>query len=126
MSAGDSGGGLFALEGGVWKLAGVNYGVDGLFDTNDTENDGSEFMASLFDRGGLYEGMDSSGWTLVSDSSKDKPSNLYFSSIAANADAIKAITALPVPEPGGAVLVAIGGLAWGLRRRRGSCQERLS
>lgn len=50
----DSGGGMFAQgAGGVWKLVGVHTGLDYLaFKLN--SSDATEFLASVFDRGGLY------------------------------------------------------------------------
>lgn len=117
LSNGDSGGGLFVYDGGVWKLAGVNYSVDGLFDTNDVPGDGSEFPASLFDMRGFYVGSDGAGWNLIPPDLPDPlPSNLYFSSISANASAILAI--VNVPEPGGWMLTGAAALLWAARRRR--------
>ncbi len=115
LSSGDSGGGLFVNDGGIWKLAGVNYSVDGHFDTNDSTGDGSEFDAGLFDRGGLYQGSDAFGWTLVPNLVLDDPSSLYASRISSNAAAIMTIVA--VPEPRSALLVMLAG-AFALRRRR--------
>lgn len=51
VSVGDSGGGVFILSGGQWKLAGVNLGVDGPFSY--TAN-GPYFNADIFDARGLY------------------------------------------------------------------------
>ena len=54
LNGGDSGGGVFIKQGTKWKLAGINYSVDGKFSTN---SDGSgAFDASIFDRGGLWTG----------------------------------------------------------------------
>jgi hypothetical protein len=117
LSSGDSGGGLFVQEGGSWKLAGVNFSVDGLFDTNDTPGDGGEFSASLFDMRGFYVGSDGAGWNLVPPDLPDAlPSNLYFSSVSANASAILAI--VNVPEPGSLVLAGLAALLWTGRRSR--------
>jgi len=52
FSSGDSGGAVFISDAGVWKLAGINYAVDGHFYT-DSSGDG-QFDAALFDAGGLY------------------------------------------------------------------------
>ncbi len=52
FSSGDSGGAVFISDGGVWKLAGINYAVDGHFYTDST-GDG-QFDAALFNAGGLY------------------------------------------------------------------------
>jgi hypothetical protein len=116
LSEGDSGGGLFVLDGGVWKLAGVNYSVDGLFDTNNATGDGSEFSASMTDMRGFYTGSDGGGWTQVPNLPEAAPSSLYFSSVSANAAAIQAIIA--VPEPGSALLVTGVLAGWVARRRR--------
>lgn len=115
LSGGDSGGGLFVNDGGIWKLAGVNYSVDGRFDFNNTQADGSDFDAALFDRGGLYQGNDSFGWTFITNDVLDNPSSLYASRISSNAATIMSIVA--VPEPQSAMLVMLAG-ALALRRRR--------
>lgn len=120
LSGGDSGGGLFVNDGGVWKLAGVNYSVDGRFDTNNTVADGSHFDAGLFDRGGLYQGNDSFGWTYIPNLVLDNPSSLYASRISSNASSIMSIVA--VPEPQSAMLVMLGAVL-GLKRRRGVTQR---
>lgn len=116
FSVGDSGGGLFVNDGGVWKLAGINSSIDGLFDTNNVVGDGSHFSASLFDRGGYYQGSDESGWTLVADLPVDQPSRMYASSVSANVGAIQGVIA--VPEPSGMGLCAIVFAGALLRRRR--------
>ncbi len=118
LSAGDSGGAVFVLDGGVWKLAGINFSVDGLFDTNAVTGDDSEFAAALFDRGGFYQGSDGGGWSLVPDMAEDAPAQMYASRIAPNVAEIQGITL--VPEPAGAFLLMLAGLAGlaGLGRRR--------
>ncbi|MBL9132543.1 MAG: PEP-CTERM sorting domain-containing protein [Verrucomicrobiaceae bacterium] len=115
LSNGDSGGGVFVNDGGVWKLAGVNYSVDGLFDTNNVTGDGSEFQAALFDRGGLYQGSDAQGWSFIPNLPPDNPASFYATRISSNLAAIQAIAV--VPEPGSMLLMAASALA-GLRRRR--------
>jgi len=116
LSVGDSGGGVFVNDGGLWKLAGINYGVDGLFDTNNTTGDGMEFSAALFDKGGFYEGSDGTGWNLVPDLAGDVPSRMYSSRISSSLTEIQGIVG--VPEPGGLLLLAVAGLAALAERRR--------
>jgi hypothetical protein len=114
LSNGDSGGGVFVNDGGVWKLAGVNYSVDGRFDY--TAGPGDGFDAALFDRGGFYQGSDAFGWSFITDDVADNPSNMFASRISTNATAIMAIAV--VPEPGSVLLLMIG-CAWaaGTRKR---------
>ncbi len=116
LSEGDSGGGMFIQDGGVWKLAGVNFSIDGLFDTNNVVGDGSEFAGSLTDFGGFWVGSDATGWNLVPDLPGNQASGLYFSSVTANAGAIQAIIAVPEPTGAGLVGLVLAGVA--LRRRR--------
>jgi hypothetical protein len=52
LSGGDSGGAVFIEDGAVWKLAGINYAVDGHF-YPDTSGTGA-FDAALFDARGYY------------------------------------------------------------------------
>ena len=121
LSVGDSGGGVFILDGGVWKLAGINYAVDGEFDTNATTGDHHEFMAALYDKGGLFEGSDGSGWNYQADMALDIPGRFYASRISASASEINnVISVVGVPEPSGAVLLlmAAGLIPAGRRSRR--------
>lgn len=123
LSAGDSGGGVFIQVAGQWYLAGVNYSVDGLFDTNNTI-DNNEFGAALFDMGGFYIGNDTEGWSLVPNFASDIPSHMYASRISSNASEILSIMT-PVPEPGSCLLVMLAGVMTLRRRRpRGRCLDR--
>lgn len=113
LSVGDSGGAVFVNDGGVWKLAGINYGVDGYFDVDDIVDD-NEFEAALFDRGGFYQGSDDGGWS-AAPLPPDSPANFYASRISASALEIQSIVS--VPEPAGVLLLLLSG--WlGIRRRR--------
>jgi hypothetical protein len=116
LSSGDSGGGVFIKVGAQWQLAGINYAVDGFFDTNNTPGDFNEFDAALFDKGGFYEGSDGTGWNFHADTGLDKPSSMYASRISTSSTEILAIVA--VPEPGSFMLLAMAGMAMLRRRRR--------
>jgi len=63
LSAGDSGGAVFIKDGKVWKLAGINYAVEGPYNTT---NSGSGFNAAIFDLRGLYVTDGGGGWQLFS------------------------------------------------------------
>ena len=104
LSSGDSGGAVFLRSGGVWKLAGINYSVDGAF--NYTATDGQGFNAAIFDARGLYVGQDGS-WQLTSGTTVVE-SSFYATSIPDNLDFLDAIIT-PVPEP--AASAALGAVA---------------
>lgn len=95
LSSGDSGGGVFAYDGGTWKLAGVNYGV---------ESDG------------IVNGQTVSGALLGQ--------SLYASSIPAHQAWIASVLGgtaptQGVPEPASTGLIVMGLTGvMGLRRRR--------
>lgn len=114
LSSGDSGGALFIQDGGVWKLAGINYSVDGLWDYN-AVTDASEFNAALFDAGGMYVGSDPGNWTLVEDEESPVPSGFYSTRISSYYDEIVDITG--VPEPGVTWLSCISALLLARRKR---------
>lgn len=114
LTGGDSGGPMFAMEDGVWKLAGIHYGVDGPYGY--TAN-GATFNAALSDRGGLYR-----NGVPFADNVADNPGPAYSTSIAPSLPWITSVAAVPVPEPGTVALMLLGGgwLGWTtLRRRRG-------
>ncbi len=93
LSTGDSGGGVFIQQGGVWKLAGINYGVESSFRT--TAN-GSTFNAAIFDAGGLY--FDSgSGYQLVPDQAGDIAASWVATRVSSNLGWIGGITGVPEP-----------------------------
>lgn len=88
LSDGDSGGGLFIEDGGVWKLAGINYEVDGPFSVDGTTN--TEFSASLLDARGFYQEIEPDVWQLVS-GPQPIPSGFYSTRISANIDWINSV-----------------------------------
>lgn len=117
LSSGDSGGGVFIKDGATWKLAGVNYAIEADFDTNNTPGDNSQFTGAISDKGGLYQGSDANGWTLIPNTGTDIPEQFFVSRISSSATQIDAIIQT-VPEPGGALLVTVGALVFCRRRRK--------
>ncbi len=107
LSYGDSGGAVFINDGGTWKLAGINYAVDGAFDT-DTVHPSGSFSAALFDMGGYY--VENYDWSLIPDTGEDFPSRFYASRISTHLTEIALATAAAVPEPA-ALLMLAGWLA---------------
>jgi hypothetical protein len=130
LSTGDSAGGVFINDGGKWKLAGINYLVDGPFSLSGVN--GTGFNASVFDKGGLYQGGDGR-WAYNADLAADVPGNFYATRISSRQSWIKSIVGTvatsstqsgaltattAVPEPAGLSLLAIGAAAMLRRRRR--------
>jgi len=111
LSSGDSGGGIFVQENGIWKLAAINYAVEGPWKY---EANGTTFNGAVFDRGGLYRGN-----TLYSDQLADNPSSFYATPISSNYEWLMGVALVPVPEPSTwALLVAGFGLLLWRRQRR--------
>ncbi|MCX7825904.1 MAG: hypothetical protein N2689_10140 [Verrucomicrobiae bacterium] len=92
LSVGDSGGGLFIKDGETWKLAGINFAVDGNFNTT---NSGNGFSAAIFDAGGLWYGS-AGNWTYITNQSYDIPTGFYATRISSNRSWIESII---IPEP---------------------------
>jgi MYXO-CTERM domain-containing protein len=129
LSSGDSGGGTFVNDGGVWKLAGVNFAARGPYSTAGQANAGTN--ASLYDEGGIWVGQPYHRY-FVTDQAANVPGGGYVTRVSADLawiDSIlkrPALSALPpattdgmtaVPEPGSAALVLVA-VAAGLSRRR--------
>lgn len=91
LSNGDSGGGIFVNDAGVWKLAAVCYAVEGPWKLTST---GATFNATLLDKGGLYRGT-----TLNADNEADSPSAFYATPIAPNHAWLLGVLNLPQPRP---------------------------
>lgn len=79
LSAGDSGGGLFILQNGLWRLAGVNLGVDDLFTA---PNESTGFAACVFDARGYYAENDDRTFTLVTGDA-NVPTSFYSTQVSA-------------------------------------------
>lgn len=120
-SLGDSGGGLFLKDtDGVWKLAGVNYAVDGNYSLK-PESD--YFSAAMYDARDYYVGgPGANNHSFVSHPTPDQqlPQSAYASRVSDRLGFINGATG--VPEPGSVVLTTVG-LAilacLGRRRRTG-------
>lgn len=106
VTLGDSGGGLFVLRSGVWKLVGIVNGVDAVYQTASNAT-----PAAAYDARGLYQ-FNGATYTQIAGGTV-LPVSSYFSYVPDSASAIAAI----VPEPSllGVAAVASAGL---LRRRR--------
>jgi hypothetical protein len=110
MSAGDSGGGLFIQAGGQWRLAGINYAVDGPYSLTGLSSDAG-FNAAIFDQRGLYLGGPS--WAVVS-GPDPVPADAYSTRISSNLSFLEGAI---VPEPGMLALF-LSALGWIMCRRR--------
>lgn len=127
LSNGDSGGGAFIRSpSGAWKLAGINYGVDGPYRL---ALDSAPFYAALLDTSGLYAG-DPPDYVMPS--LTHRPNGGYISRVSASRAFIESVINAPsaaaIPEPASAGL-ATGGVALLLgrrRRRRGPSAHRAS
>lgn len=88
LTTGDSGGGAFIRDtDGKWKLAGVNYAVEGQFRTS---ADGGDFSAAVFDRRGFYQ-YDNTvpGWILDPTQSSEPRTAFYLTRISSYTDWIQ-------------------------------------
>ena len=88
LSAGDSGGGVFILQNGLWCLAGINYGVDDLFTAPDPS---TEFVAAVFDARGYYEENDDGSFTLIT-GGENVPTAFYCTQVSARLAWIQSVT----------------------------------
>jgi len=117
LGSGDSSGGLFIQDGGVWKLAGINYVVDGYF--NFIPSDTGRFSGAIFDVRGLYVGDDAHGWTYYDPNPlvnpNPIPSAFYATRISSQLNWIGSIVPSAIPEPSSLTLLLLAGLL--LRRQ---------
>lgn len=96
LSIGDSGGGCFIRdEDGAWKLAGVNYGVEAVFNGVTT---GDGFYAALFDRTGFYEfDSDQKAWIIDPTQAEQPGTNFLLTRVSSYTDWLDTELARP-PE----------------------------
>jgi hypothetical protein len=94
LSSGDSGGAAFANDGGIWKLVGIHYGVDGPFANNPGD---PTYNAALFDMRGLFD----TTLGMVVSGSAQVPSGFYSIRISQRLPWIVSIVpgAAPAPTP---------------------------
>jgi hypothetical protein len=77
LSVGDSSGGVFIEDGGVWKLAGINYAVDGPWSFDGSGS--NQFNAALLDLRGLYY-FNGASWVLIPTNNPSSVSTGFYSS----------------------------------------------
>ena len=94
LSSGDSGGAVFLQDGPTWRLAGINYSVDGPYNTTDT---GKGFQAVLFDEGSLYKGGEGE-WELTPELPSPQPGAFYATRIFSHLEWINSVLASPIAE----------------------------
>jgi hypothetical protein len=112
LSGGDSGGGVFIQDGGIWKLAGINYAVQAEFRS---AADGPSFFGAIFDAGGLY-GNTTSGFQLLGDGPGNVEASFYSTRVSSYVVWIEGTMAVPEPaEIGAFAAVALAG--FGVFRR---------
>jgi len=92
LSAGDSGGAVFIKDGKIWKLAGINYAVNGPYNTT---NSGAGFEAAIFDSRGLFVLDGGSGWLPFS--GKPITGNFYATRISSHVTWINSVLSTPGP-----------------------------
>ncbi len=80
LSVGDSAGGVFVLEDGLWKLAAINYAVDDLFTV---ANASSGFTSAIFDARGYFAQDDDGNFYQIPDQGVNVPTAFYSTRVAA-------------------------------------------
>lgn len=100
LSEGDSGGGVFVQDEDAWKLAAINYAVDGRYNTNSS---GPGFSAAIFDRGGLFSGAENR-WIFTPDLPGPQPGSFFMSRISIRVDWIRSVIGDPGLPPAEVIL----------------------
>lgn len=89
LAVGDSSGGVFLRQNGQWRLAGLNFSVDGPYNTS---TNGTGFLAALFKHDGFYFGGEGN-WKLIT--RRTPIGSFYATRIKARRDWIDGVLALP-------------------------------
>jgi hypothetical protein len=84
LSSGDSSGAAFINDNGVWKLAGINYAVEGPFATDAQEE---PFYGAIFDFSGLY-----TRGLLFPNDGQPRPTRFFMSRVSIRINWIQSIT----------------------------------
>lgn len=92
LASGDSGGAVFIWDGGTWKLAGINYGVESDFAAT---ADQASFRAAIFDAGGLFYGASISQRFFVPDQPADVRAAWVATRVSAYSAWIRSTAGLP-------------------------------
>ena len=79
LARGDSGGAVFLNDAGVWKLAGINYAVEGPFYILATSS--ARVDGSLFDAAGFYRSNDGVSFSLI-ETTSPTPTGFYATRIS--------------------------------------------
>ncbi len=103
LSFGDSSGAVFIKDGSTWKLAGINYAVDGPYNTTSTD---PGFDAAVFDGSGLYEKNLAGLWLPA-----NGPGSFYATRISAHVSWINSIINGVAPSDGAPTLQSSPGAA---------------
>ncbi len=115
LSEGDSSGAVFINCNGTWKLAGINFTVDGPWKYSSTDT--TAFNADIFNAQGLYYEKSSGNWVEYPFAN---PGAAYASRISDRLEWIQAT----IPEPGSVVLLVTGSFAaWLIWRRRSAASR---
>jgi hypothetical protein len=91
IAYGDSSGGVFIKQDTTWRLAGINFVVDGPYNTTSS---GTGFNAAIFDEGGLYK--KTGTWVFTPDLPTAQPGNFYATRIKSRIAWIQSVLSAPL------------------------------